>query len=123
VSRPARRPIDAAAVPLWGDRRRRFHRGRVRLDLDRTVAALRAADRLDDADRALIALARSTANGLDRLEADAHRSEHVVASMARVHLSVLMALAQRDASAGELSPGDQGDEELRELLREYGDPE
>jgi len=123
VSRPRTRPIDAGATPLFGDRRRRFHRGRVRLDLDRTVAALRAADRLDDSDRALIALARSTANGLDRLEADAHRSEHVVASMARVHLAVLVALSQRDAAAGELAPGDDGDDELAGLLRDYGDPE
>ena len=60
--------------------------------LERTIRALREADRLEAIDAALIAAARSTARALDHAP-----SPYVAATVARVHLEAIRLLAGRPA--------------------------
>jgi hypothetical protein len=57
----------------------------------RSIAALSAGGRLEDADAALVGLARSTADLLDE-GIDAGEKGYAVAQLARVHLSTVLAL-------------------------------
>lgn len=60
--------------------------------VERTIRALREADRLEDLDAGLIAAARTLARALDEAG-----SPYVAASVARVHLDALRLLAGRPA--------------------------
>jgi len=60
--------------------------------VERTIAELRRADRLETADAALLAAVRSTARALDNAP-----SPYVVATVARVHLVGLQLLTGRPA--------------------------
>jgi hypothetical protein len=69
-----------------------LRRKRNRDALERTLRGLRAADRLDAVDAALVAAARSTAAALD----DAP-TPYVAATVARVHLEAIRLLVGRPA--------------------------
>jgi hypothetical protein len=75
--------------------------------VERTIAALRAADRLETIDAGLVAAARTLARALD----DAP-NPYVSATVARVHLEALRLLAGRPAPEP-----DELDEFLRSLAR------
>ena len=60
--------------------------------LERTIRALREADRLEAIDAALLAAARSTAIALDHAP-----NPYVAATVARVHLEAIRLLAGRPA--------------------------
>jgi hypothetical protein len=60
--------------------------------VERTIRALRATDRLEAIDAALIAAARTTARALDHAP-----SPYVAGTVARVHLEAIRLLAGRPA--------------------------
>ena len=68
-------------------------RGRNQRAVDALAKYLRSLEQADEYTAALIVLARTGAASLDRLEADDDRSEHTIATLARVQLEVLRELA------------------------------
>jgi hypothetical protein len=74
--------------------------------IERTIRALRAAERLDEIDTALIAAVRTTAAALD----DAP-NPYVVATVARIHVEGIRLLAGKPAPEG-----DEIDSFLRSLM-------
>jgi hypothetical protein len=75
--------------------------------VERTIAALRAADRLEGVDAGLIAATRTLARALDQAP-----NPYVSATVGRVHLEALRLLAGRPAPEP-----DELDEFLRSLRR------
>jgi hypothetical protein len=75
--------------------------------VERTIAALRTADRLEASDAGLIAAARTLARALDHAP-----SPYVAGTVARVHLEALRLLAGRPAPES-----DELDDFLRSLRR------
>lgn len=75
--------------------------------LERTIQALRGAERLEPADAALVAAARTLARALDHAP-----NPYVAGNVARVHLEALRLLAGRPAPEP-----DELDDFLRSLRR------
>jgi hypothetical protein len=75
--------------------------------VERTIRALRDADRLEAIDAALVAAARSTARALDHAP-----NPYVAGTVARVHLEAIRQLAGRPAPES-----DALDDWLRDTLR------
>lgn len=75
--------------------------------LERTITALRSTDRLEPADAALIAAARTLARALDHAP-----NPYVAGNVARVHLEAIRLLAGRPAPEP-----DELDDFLRSLRR------
>jgi hypothetical protein len=75
--------------------------------VERTIRALRDADRIEGVDAALLAAARTTARALDHAP-----NPYVAGTVARVHLEAIRLLAGRPAPES-----DELDEFLRSLHR------
>jgi len=69
--------------------------------VDDLAKHLRQLQQFGPVEAAFVSLARTTAASLDRLEHDGDRSEHVVGSVARVHLQALDALRPNVTTAGD----------------------
>jgi hypothetical protein len=105
----------ADRLPGFGAIRRR--RGRNELAVDGVAKYLRDLQQFGPIETALVTLARTTGASLDRLEHDSERSEHVVGSVARVHLQALDSLRPNVTTAG-----DTFDKLLDELSTAVRDP-
>jgi hypothetical protein len=105
----------ATRLPGFGSIQR--SRWRNERAVDGVAKLLRDTDRYGPIEAAVVTLARTTAASLDRLEHDDDRSEHVIGTVARVHLQALTALRPN------LMPtGDAFDRMLDELSSAVRDP-
>jgi hypothetical protein len=85
--------------------------------VDGVAKLLRDTDRYGPIEAAVVCLARTTAASLDRLEHDELRSEHVIGTVARVHLQALSVLRP-----SMMPTGDAFDRMLDELSTAVRDP-
>jgi hypothetical protein len=89
----------AERLPGFGSIQR--HRYRNERSIDEVARYLRELQQFGPIEAALVTLARTTAAALDRLEHTSDRSEHVVGTVARVHLQALEALRPNTTTAAD----------------------